>query len=175
MSAIAGTIVRAAPIALALAAGLLAFGAPAEGRSVPPPPPHRPDRAACAIDALVAAIDRRDPALLASDLKIYSDRLGEVTEGELGSLFAEFAARGARQRTEPLSVGSWGMLRVNQTTPLYVITVRRGAGDGSHWSAWLVQFQSDRISSLRRADELWPFADGAHFFGHNCEQGGVNG
>jgi hypothetical protein len=116
------------------------------------------------MSALIGAIDRQDHDVLSTGLKIYSDKLGEVTPDELDQFFGEFAATGAPNSAAPLRLTNWGTLAVADTNPLYVITVARGAADGSHWSAWLVGFASDRISLLRRADELWPFADGRHFF-----------
>lgn len=131
--------------------------------SIAPPPPHHPELASCAIAALITAIDRKDRDILSTGLKIYSDRLGEVTPDELDRFFAEFAARDVRENDDPLRLQNWGVLQVAGTHPLYVFTVRRGTLDGGHWSAWLIQFASDQIGSLRRADELWPFADGTHF------------
>lgn len=147
--------------ALALVAALNPASA---ARLVPPPPPHTPAKARCALQALIAAIDRRDRAFLSNGLKIYSDTLGEVTPDEFDRFFAEFAATAMRNRGEPLELRNWGVLQINEVNPLYVMSIRRGAGDGNHWSAWLVQFGSDDIRMIRRADELWPFATGSHFF-----------
>jgi hypothetical protein len=139
----------------------------------PPPPPHHPENAACALRALVSAIDRGDRASLVDGLKIYSGKLGEVTADEFDAFFAEFRPRAtevlrprdSKRALEGLRLTHWGVLRVAETLPLYVITMAREPVNDGHWSAWLVQFKSDEIISLRRADELWPFADDRHFFG----------
>jgi hypothetical protein len=112
--------------------------------------------------ALVEAIDRRERTILSNGIKIYSNARGEVSADELDRFFAEFAATG-RDGSQPLILWNWGVLEVGEVMPIYMMVVRRGSVDG-HWSAWLVQFISDRISVLRRADELWPFATGKHFY-----------
>jgi hypothetical protein len=135
----------------------------------PPPPPHHPERVGCALETLVQAIGRGDRAILANGLKIYSQTLGEVTPDELERFFAEFEAHDAQNNAERLELRDWGVLHVDEINPVYVISIRRGAGHGLHWSAWIVQFHSDNLGVLRRADELWPFATGTHYFApRNC-------
>lgn len=157
---------RLARAILGVACGLAMMAAPGQllSTTVPPPPPHHPEQAFCTMSALVRAIDRRDHAILSPDLKIVSEQLGRVTPDELDRFFDEFAGDGGSRR-QPLELTAWGILHVNAIHPLYVVSMRRGSSDTMHWSAWLIQFQSDRISLIRRADELWPFTIGAnHFF-----------
>jgi hypothetical protein len=151
---------------LPILATLASFAAPiAACATTPlPPPPHTPQRAGCALEALAAAIDGKDHSFFLNGPKIYSEKLGEVAYDELDAFFAEFAAAPGRKSAQPLSVLDWGILEISGTSPLYVMTLQRGGGDGAHWSTWLIQFASDAIVSVRRADELWPFADHRHRF-----------
>ncbi len=125
--------------------------------------------------ALVAAIDSKDRSFFSNGPKVYSERLGEVASRELDEFFTEFTAQSVRKRAEPLRLHDWGFLEVSGTMPLYVMTLQRGAGEGAHWSAWLIQFKSDAIISVRRADELWPFADHRHRFDSDCSKAWANG
>jgi hypothetical protein len=153
---------HAAMLATLAACAIIGPVSAASATTVEPPPPHHPERALCAMTALVEAIDRHDLSILSNHIMIYSNAVGEVTRDELDRFFAEFDATG-RDHSEPLRLWNWGLLQVDGVWPLYVMEIRRGSVDG-HMSTWLVQFTSDRISVLRRADELWPFATGKHFF-----------
>ena len=127
-----------------------------------PPAPHHPEAAGCALTTLVAAIDRGDRAYLSDGLVLYSEKLGQVMPDEMDRFLAEF---GTGSGTRKLALQDMGILKAAGTSPLYVITIQRRFGDKGHWSAWLVQFKADKIVSLRRADELWPFASGQNYFG----------
>ena len=163
-------IARLPIMGMTMIAGFLASGAMAT--TPVPPPPHHPEFAGCKIKALVSAIDRGDRTVLSNGLRIYSDKLGAVSSDELDQFFTEFLPRDSKKNASSLRLTHWGVLDVAETLPLYVITMAREPIDSGHWSAWLVQFKSDEIVSLRRADELWPFASEGHFFGYkDCPDG----
>ena len=132
-----------------------------------PPIPHNPILAKCELQRIVAAIDARDRSKLPANLRIVSEKVGIVEDNEFETFFNEFEAESPKLKKLALELTHIGYVEINGVSPLYAITLRRGGGDGAFWSTWTVQFKSDEVVLMRRADEFWPFADNKVFLTYN--------
>ncbi|HEX8261990.1 MAG TPA: hypothetical protein VF547_03855 [Allosphingosinicella sp.] len=128
-----------------------------------PPPPHNPLMARCAIRKVADAINARAVDGLIAKAKVYTDLLGEVGPEEEGSFLDLFGKEAELNQQENLRVKDVSLLT---TRGLYVAVFDRYHKEAakrsdrymkSHWSVWLIAFESNEIVSMRQATELWPF------------------
>ena len=145
----------------------LTFSVSAAAEFPQPPLPHSPTLAKCELERIVAAIDARDRSKLPANLQIVSEKLGTVEDNEFETFFSEFEAESPKLKKLALELTHIGYVEINGDNPIYAMTVRRGGGDGAFWSTWTVQFKSDEVVLMRRADEFWPFADNKVFLTYN--------
>ena len=129
------------------------------------------------MNAVIAAIDAKDRSKLPAKIQIYSEKLGLVEDGEFEVFFNEFDAADKKFSKETLKIRNSGFVSVASFNPIYAITLQRGVGNGAHWSAWMIEFRSNEVARMRRADEMWPFAGDNNLF-HSlnvCSETKANG
>ena len=161
----------------------LALAAQVSATTPVPSQPHNPLKAICGIQKIVDAINSRQIAGVLASTKIYTDVLGQVDAEEAEAFLDMFGKRADLDhqgdlRLKDVSLLSTGGLYVIDVDRHYLETAKRADRHRmSHWSVWLVAFNSDDVASMRQATELWGFTLHNHAFGSgsSCSEGNSNG